>query len=267
RQWPQGVASVQVVAPGTRQAVIELRERGGDSLLERGNGERLRFDGVTGAPLSSPPAAEVNAASATYNVFTGLHLIRFAGPPLRWFFFLSGLLGTAMIATGLVLWVVKRLPERQKLGRTPLGHRLVEVLNIGTVAGLPLAIAAYFWANRLLPVDLAQRADWEIRGFFLAWLLCLLHPLLRTHRQAWVEQLLLAAVLFAGLPLFNLGLSHSGLITTLPDANWLLAGMDLVLLASAALLGYAAWKVRHHQPARSPQRQPRQPRAGKEATA
>jgi uncharacterized iron-regulated membrane protein len=264
RDWPRGAASIQVTAPGTSRAVVEIRQRGGDSLLERGNGERARFNGVTGEPLPSPPPATINAASATYNVFTGLHLIRFAGPPLRWFFFLSGLLGTAMIATGLVLWVVKRLPERRKLGHTPKGHRLVEVLNIGTVAGLPLAIAAYFWANRLLPDGLEQRADWEIRTFFLAWALGLLHPLLRTHRRAWIEQLLFAAILFAGLPLFGLTLPHSGLLATVANGHWLVAGMDLTLLTVAALLAYAAVGVARHQPIQSRQRQPRPARSGQE---
>src|SRR5690606_24379577 len=215
QQWPRGAASIQISNPNTERAQIELRERGGDSLIERGGSRQLRFNGVTGAALATPAAAAIPGANAVYNVFSSLHLIRFAGPPLRWLFFLSGLLGTAMIATGLVLWVVKRLPERRKLGRTPFGHRLVEVLNVGTVAGLPLAIAGYFWANRLLPAELAQRSDWEIRTFLIAWLLCLLHPLLRSHKRAWQEQLIAAAILFAGLPLFNLGLPNSGLPNTL----------------------------------------------------
>jgi len=257
QQWPRGTASIQISNPNTERAQIELRERGGDSLIERGGSRQLRFNGVTGAALATPAAAAIPGSNAVYNVFSSLHLIRFAGPPLRWLFFISGLLGTAMIATGLVLWVVKRLPERRKLGRTPFGHRLVEVLNVGTVAGLPLAIAVYFWANRLLPVGLAQRSDWKIRSFLIAWLLCLLHPLLRSHKRAWQEQLVAAAVLFAGLPLFGLSLPYSGLPSTLAAGNWLLAGMDLTLLASAALLAYAAFALSRHQPARSPQRQPR----------
>ncbi|SFM30585.1 PepSY-associated TM region [Halopseudomonas pachastrellae] len=187
-------------------------------------------------------------ASAVYNVFSSLHLIRFAGPPLRWLFFVSGLLGTAMIATGLVLWVVKRLPQRIKAGHTPLGHRLVEVLNVGTIAGLPCAIAAYFLANRLLPAQMPGRLDWEINAFFLVWALCLLHPLLRTSRQAWLEQLALGAALFVSLPLLGLLTAHSGLFSSLGRADWLLAGMDLTLLATATGLAFAAWKLARHKP-------------------
>lgn len=265
--WPRGVANIAVSNPNTQLAVVELRERGGDSLLERGNGQRLRFNGVTGEALRSQPQPAISGTNATYNVFTSLHLIRFAGAPLRWLFFLSGLLGTAMVATGLVLWVVKRLPERQKLGYTPVGQRLVETLNVSAIAGLLLAIAAYFWANRLLPVELAQRSDWEIRCFFLVWALSAVHPLLRAHKRAWGEQLLLAALLFAGLPLFALSLPHSGLPATLASGNWLVAGMDLTLLATAALLAYAARGVARHQAVSKVQRQPRQPRQNKEAAA
>src|SRR5690606_32116437 len=73
QRWPRGVASVAVIDPGTSRTVIELREHGGDSLLDRGASERLRFDGVTGVLLNSTPHPALNGASATYNVFTSLH--------------------------------------------------------------------------------------------------------------------------------------------------------------------------------------------------
>ena len=255
QRWPRGVGSVQVSQPGTANSVIELRERGGDSLIDRGSSERLRFNGVTGEQLNGPANNPISGANATYNVLTSLHLLRFAGTPLRWAFFLSGLLGTAMIVTGLVLWVNKRLPERQKLGRTPFGHRLVEVLNVATLAGLPLAIAAYLWANRLLPAALNGRIEWEIRCFFAIWLVSLLHALSRSHRRAWIEQLSANAALFAALPLFALLLPHSHLPNTLGRGQWLVAGVDLTLWAFAAVFAGAAWKVATHRPAvRAPRR-------------
>lgn len=260
-RWERGVASIRITRPNTTAAQVELREQGGDSLLQRGGAERLVFDGVSGAALAQPAEASPPAASAVYNVFSSLHLIRFAGPPLRWLFFVSGLLGTAMIATGLVLWVVKRLPQRLKAGRTPFGHRLVEVLNVGTIAGLPCAIAAYFLANRLLPAQLPGRLGWEINAFFMVWALCLLHPLLRTARQAWLEQLALGAALFVSLPLLGLLTAHSGLFSSLGRGDWLLVGMDLTLLATAAVLAFAGCKLAQHQPlvrAARPRPAPRQ---------
>ena len=169
--------------------------------------------------------------------------IHFAGPAVRWLLFLSGVAGTLMVGTGMVLWVVKRLPERRKLGRTPRGHRLVEVLNVAGIAGLSLAVAAYFWSNRLLPAELADRSDWEIHVFFAAWLASLVHAGLRAHRSAWIEQLGLAAVLFATLPLLNVATGGAGLSVTLMRGQWAIAGFDLAMLALGAVHGFIAWRL------------------------
>ncbi|MBB3103850.1 PepSY-associated TM helix domain-containing protein [Azomonas macrocytogenes] len=262
QRWPRGIARITVSQPGTDKAWIEFHELGNAQLSESRHREPLRFDGVTGQPLPSPPRPDGGTSAAIYNLLTNLHLLRFASVELRWCFFLSGLLGAAMIATGLILWVSKRLPAQQ--GHTPFGSRLVQVLNVGAIAGLPIAIAAYFWANRLLPVAMAQRADWEIRSLFTAWALCLLHPLLRNHRRAWIEQLTLAALLYAGLPLFSFALPGSHLFATLAHGQWLVAGMDLTLWAFAALFGFTAWKL-VKQPLATQTRPLRKVREAKEA--
>ncbi|MEG1735559.1 MAG: PepSY domain-containing protein, partial [Comamonas sp.] len=131
--------------------------------------------------------------------------------------------------------------ERRKLGRTPHGHRLVEVLNVGSIAGLSVATAAYFWFNRLIPADMAGRSDWEIRGFFIVWLLCLIHPLLRPHRKAWYEQLALAVLLFALLPVLNLLTGGASLAQTLTQGQWSIAGFDLMMLALALMHAVIVW--------------------------
>ena len=253
RRWPaNGVGSITVNAPGTPRATIELREGGGESLVNRGQGRTLLFDGATGQMRDRPDTPALSWARATSNVVTGLHMGRFADPTVRWLLFLSGVVGTVMAATGMVLWVVKRLPERRKLGRTPFGHRLVEVLNVGSIAGLSVATAAYFWVNRLLPVGLEARADWEIRGFFTVWLLCLLHPLVRQHRRAWLEQMALAALLFALLPVLNPLTGGASLASTIAHGQWSIAGFDLTMLSLAALHGWVVWWLLRGKPAAKP---------------
>jgi uncharacterized iron-regulated membrane protein len=90
----------------------------------------------------------------------GLHAGRYAKSLLRWLYFVSGLGGAIMVATGLVLWTVKRRNRLADPLAPHFGFRLVERLNIAFIAGLPAGIAVYFLANRLLPPRLAQRADW-----------------------------------------------------------------------------------------------------------
>ncbi len=97
-----------------------------------------------------------------HDVFYGLHLARFAGPALRRSLFTMGLFGSALVATGLIMWTIKRRPKQWKASRLSFGHGLGERLNIATIAGLPIAIAALPWANRLLSLNLAARGNWEV---------------------------------------------------------------------------------------------------------
>jgi len=248
RQWPEnGVGSITVNNPNTPKMTVDMREGGGSSFVNRGQTRTLQFDGVTGALRDGPgTATSPSFARATYNVVTGIHMARGADSVMRWLLFLSGVVGTFMAASGMVLYVVKRLPERKKLGYTPLGHKFVEVLNVGAIAGLSVATAVYFWANRLIPAGMEARSDWEIRCFFTAWLLCLLHPLLRVRatgvqRRTWLEQMAVAAVLFALLPILNPLTGGASLASSIPNGQWLIAGFDLMMLALAGLHGAVVW--------------------------
>lgn len=250
RQWPEhGVGSITITQPNTRRATVELRARHGDSLLDRGQQDRLRFSGVTGERISDPDnTATPNAARGLYNSLTALHLLRFADPVLRALFFVAGLMGTAMVATGVLLWFAKRAPERAKRNHTPAGHRLVHSLNVGTLAGMWIAIGAYFWANRLLPVTLPDRSAWEIRVFFLAWGLALLHPWLRPAKRAWTEQLGIGGALFVLAPALSALTTGQHLPGHLLAGHTVVAGVELTLLLTGAGLLWAAWRVQLHRP-------------------
>ena len=199
----------------------------------------LTFDGITGDLLhaSGPRSAPLAVRDTLINLHEGL----FAGPGLRWLYFLSGLAGTAMIGGGLVLWAVKR---RERGGA---GLWLVEGLNLGTIIGLPTAIAAYFWANRLIPVGIEGRAAWEAHSLFITWALMLLHAFLRPGRRGWREQLCLAAAAFGLLPLLNALTTDRHLGITLPAGVWELAGFDLTMLAIGLAFAATAWRVGQHE--------------------
>ena len=170
-----------------------------------------------------------------------MHEGLFAGPALRWLFFLSGLMGTAMIGVGLILWTVKRRDRLMRDG--PADGRACawsRGLNVATIVGLPVAIAAYFWANRLLPVELPDRAAWEANVLFIVWAMLLLHGLLRPSRRAWIEQLRLAAAAYVLLPVVNALTTDRHLGVTLRHGDWDLAGFDLFMLASGMLCALTA---------------------------
>ena len=237
------IESVAVNRPGDSSATVTFSAQ--PAALSK-LAPSVMYDGVHGKLLerSLPPGG----ASQTYGVLYGLHMAHFADPALRLLFFMCGLLGCLMVASGAVLWASKERPKHLKAGKIGFGLRLVDALNIGAIAGLPVAFASYFWANRLLPVGMAARADWEANTFFLAWGAALLAAFVWPKRQMWAWQLYVSAALFALIPLLNALTTGIHLGVTLPAGLWSLAGVDLVCLALGLCLGVAARRMQRWQP-------------------
>lgn len=240
-RWGENqVRYLDIANPGDANARVSIG-RQLDSPLRAS--PELVFDGISGELLKDNAAA-TSAPRTVRDTFLGLHEGLFANTLLRWLYFLSGLLGTAMIATGMILWTVKRRPAQLKKTNGPdLGHRVVESLNLGTIVGLPIAIAAYFWANRLLPIDFAARSNWEVHAMFLVWLATLLYPLTRTIMRGWVDLLWVAAAAYGFLPIVNALTTDRHLANSLAQGDWLFAGVDLTLLITGALFAVAAAKL------------------------
>ncbi len=271
RRTPTGEpATLADLAPMLRQAraltgsvprMIVVEHPGDAAMLVQVHGEapqdgrdilaaapQALFDGASGALLQARPSGGGKSASPVHGVMNALHLVTFGGWTMKWLYFLSGLLGMAMVATGTVLFMVKRRQKSaQEFGAfTPRAYRAIEVLNIAAVAGIAVACIAYFWANRLLPAELAGRQGWEIRCFFLAWLATLVHAAVRPGPagRAWCEQLAAAALLCLLLPLLNLATTGQHLGGYALAGDWQRAGVELTALALGLALAAMAWRVR-----------------------
>lgn len=256
--WPGGrVQRLVINHPGDANASVNVMRHSADRVV-RDAGSTLSFNGVNGQLLQVSP--EQSLPKAISGSFYGLHMGLFAGPLLRWLYFVCGLASTAMIGTGLVIWLGKRQLKHAKCAVQPFELRLVEILNIASMAGLVLAVAAFFWSNRLLPAAFAERADWEVNSFFWAWGLSLLHACVRPGRRAWIEQLGLGAVLFAGVPVLSVLTSPSLTDGFMVRGDWSIAGFDLACLCSGLFLAWAARKLQRAAivPAGAKPRPPRQ---------
>lgn len=242
--WGKGQIRSVTITPAARGQVAQLQitPAYADTIRRSRGAGTLSFNAQT-AQAIAPPPADLAAAEVFGSSMLGLHEGLFADSWLRWLYLVSGLLGCAMIATGLVLWTVKRRPKLAKTGDYQAGHQLVEKLNVATIAGLSFGLAAYFWANRLIPADLAGRQQWEIHSLFLAWSALALYSFSRPVFIAWRDSLCLSAAAFLLLPLLNALTTERHLGQTLWQQDWALASVDLVFILLGLMLGWAAVKV------------------------
>lgn len=236
REWGGRPATMVVRNPNDATATITLLQSAKGRLNARGGS--IVYSGVDGRRLSSSPPPGPGAETA--GVMLGLHMGHFAGPLLRWTYFLLGLAGTAMVGTGLVLWTVKR----KRPNAAPFfGLRLAERLNVGAIACLPVGMAAFLLANRLLPASMPGRADVEVSIMFWAWFGLAAVACLRPIRRAWTETLALAAIAFLAIPIASALTTTRGLLPSWQKGDWLFVAFDLAMITTGALLGFAAWRA------------------------
>lgn len=168
----------------------------------------------------------------TIQVMHGLHYARFAPLDLRWLYFISGLCGTATIASGSVLFLMKR----RNLSGHRIGFRVGESLGITTLTGLPISILAFLWCNHLLPVGMAGRDRLEIICFLGVWALCTGHAGLHSSalrmNRAWGAQLRLIALLGTGLSVLDV-LTCPRAVYGLPAIHAAIDGMGMLAGAIA----------------------------------
>lgn len=208
---------------------------------------KVTYDGSTGEMVwRSPPPG---GASVTAGAMIGLHAGRFADHWLRLIYFLCGVAGTVMVGSGLVMWTVKRREKLPDPTRPHLGFRIVEKTNVAAIGGLMLGIAVMFWANRLLPVTMAGRAQWEVHCLFMAWGASAILAMIAPPRANWVALSGLTGALLLALPAFNVLATGNGIFAALGRGDGLIAGIDAGMLLFGVGFLWLAWRVARHRPA------------------
>lgn len=98
--------SVEELHPGDANARVNVQRIPEVAALN----DALTFNGVTGEHVGELDS-HINAPVTFGKVALASHEGLFTGPLLRWLYFLSGVLGAAMVVTGAIYWVVKRKPK------------------------------------------------------------------------------------------------------------------------------------------------------------
>jgi uncharacterized iron-regulated membrane protein len=249
RRFGASAGTIEVSEPGDASSRVTV-SRSPTSMLSSRT-PRLTYQGTSGRLIWHSP--QPGAAAVTAGAMIGLHTGRFAGSGLRWIYFLCGVAGSVMVASGLVLWTVKRRERLPDPARPHFGFHLVERLNAAVIGGFPLGIAAMLWANRLLPSAMTGRAEWEVHLLFLAWGAALLVTMLRRPSRAWPTLLAGTGILLSVLPVYNFVGTERGLPAALMAGDWPIAGIDsAIVLFGIGFLALAARVARQHRSAPRP---------------
>ena len=227
----ENLGRIIVNHPGKANAQVAITR--GDTERVSISPQYILFDGATGALLQINDTA--SKAASSWAMVYALHLGRFAESFGRFLYFFLSLAGAAMVATGMVLWEVKR-HQKLKDAKPSFGLRFLEKGNVACIAGLLIAIPAFFIANRLLPSDLPNRSDWEIHCFFICWMFSVLHAFLHPAFKTWTEHLNFAALLVLSLPFLNAFTTDRGLIASLENHDLVFATFDAVCISLSASL-------------------------------
>lgn len=246
RDMPGEVGYLYMNHLGDENGYVSIYRAGSDRVALVGEG--IHFKASTGEVVHEEPPRSV--VSNIDEFLTGLHLQHFEHWLLRWLYVFGGLLGAICIATGFVLFVEKRKAKHAKTGSQ--GSRIVDAMAVTTVTGMVLAAVGMLVANRLLPADLAGKGQWEQTVFWSVWGLAFLHaawrsaPVAKARRNpAWREQSWVLAGLSLSAVVLNWITTGDHLIKTLfTDTYWPVAGVDLSLIATAAIACYAARKLK-----------------------
>jgi uncharacterized iron-regulated membrane protein len=238
----RSVRSISVWYPGDTGAYVQIVRR--DEGRVAGTSDRAYFDAVTGALLHRNGALSPMVGIDRF--LAGLHEIQFRHWTLRWLYFVLGLVGCALIATGHLFWLASRRRKHAQLGLP--GVRIVDGLTVGSVSGIIAATLSFFVANRLLPPGATfvgyDRAALEIWTFCLVWLVSFIHAWMRPTR-AWTEQCAAIAVLAIAAVALNGLTTGDHLARSLAHRHlWAVAGMDLLLIVAAAVALAAAHRLR-----------------------
>ncbi|MEM1381811.1 MAG: PepSY domain-containing protein [Pseudomonadota bacterium] len=220
---------LRVANVGDANSVVTIQQSFGPKKVARGT-DMISFRPGTGEVVKDFEIGKIRHASA---YLEGAHFLRFDSWAVRWLFFLGGLAGCAMIATGLLFWMRARI----KKGMEPTSVRVVRALSAGSVTGIIAASGAFMVANRLLTNESTlgglDRAALEVAAFYVVWLGTFIHAGIR-DKAAWREQMWLIAVIAGAAPILNWITTGGFIVGALQPGQVAVAMTDVVLIAASA---------------------------------
>lgn len=194
---------------GDQNAAIELRGSDHDNFAQR---NEVFYRVSDGSVISKMDIEQYNTLRKGLDVIATLHFGNFAGIDLRILYFILGIAVCAMIIVGNILWLDKRILQRN-VSKRSIGF--VRSLTVGLCSGFVVATAVVFLAERILPLSLIDRGTWVVYTYVAVLSLVAISAFWVINNKRFIARLLQVTV---------------ALVLLIICADWWLFGASLITL-------------------------------------
>ena len=219
---------------GKPDAVAEVYGEASDTLgVFSAVAVRLNDGAIVGQ--HSPGARDTN--HAVLSMIYGAHFGNFAGDAMRWLYFVLGLMGAVLVYSGNLLWLESRRKRNSTL--QPAHLRWMARATAGVFLGTCLGIAAAFVGAVVAPSLTA------LSIFVVTLAVSVLFAAIMAPAVAATGLLAATALACLAIPAVDAVFTSDNLVRSMAAGDGVLAGVDLVALASAlifALFARTTWR-------------------------
>ena len=191
------------------------------------------------------------------NAVTPLHYATYGDIWLKWVYALLGLFLALLTATGLMLFVERRLHGSEG-NRSEQFYQRLSKTNIGVCMGFPLATATLFYHDKLYTGPEIDRLYWTGITYFAVAFATTAFSWFQQDGYKTVKRLMIAlGVLTTGIPILNLFTTGATLWTSNTIGEAFSNGADIAALMLGVIIMVSSTQIptkrnnskRKHQPA------------------
>ena len=197
--------------------------------------DQLTVNGSTGELVKAKPSKKVSPANRVINAMSPLHYGNYGGIWLKFLYAILGVFLCVVTATGLMVWIERRLKSKQ--GRdNPTYYRGLGRLVIGVILGFPLASVTIFYLDKLYTGAESMRLFYTGIVYFSIVVFTILLSIIGKKEYRTVKHLFLTLSLATlGLPFLNWSTTGDRLIQGVSESQpW--AWVDVTFLTAGTLL-------------------------------
>jgi len=215
---------------GDQNAAIELRGSDNDNFAQR---NEVFYRVSDGSVISKMDIEQYNTLRKGLDVIATLHFGNFAGIDLRILYFILGIAVCAMIIVGNILWLDKRILQRN-FSKGSIGF--VRSLTVGLCSGFVVATAVALLAERILPLSLIGRGAWVIYAYVAVLSLVAISAFWVINNKRFIARLLQVTVALVLLTIVaDWWLFGTSLLTLWQDGFRGVIGVEIGLLLFAVV--------------------------------